>query len=224
MTGPSDSSSAPITMRLRSLDPMAPVLRSAYSRSRVRSSTNVSATNSRKISADSAAKISVSSLVSGCRNVSLNVACEKITPNSRKTAIDSATIAGVRLRFCSGRFGGVTGDIHVRREGSSPIRIRSATPTSDCIRKGEFSRLSGPGLIIPAISLAFCCAPSIAGVCVCALRWQAWANWLGKHRSQRTHLAFGLLLVTVVLPQLHEQAMHFVVNLRQRSPRRSAHR
>ena len=109
MTGPSDSSSAPITMRLRSLDPMTPVLRSAYSRSRVRSSTNVSATNSRKINADSAAKISVSSLVSGCRNVSLKVACAKITPNSRKIAIDSATIAGVRLRFFSGRFGGVTG-------------------------------------------------------------------------------------------------------------------
>src|SRR5271166_6567205 len=61
--------------------------------------------------AESAAKISVSSLVSGWRNVRLKVACAKITANSRKIAMDSATIAGVRLRFLSGRVGGVPGDI-----------------------------------------------------------------------------------------------------------------
>src|SRR5450759_502379 len=81
----------------------------------MRSNTKVRATNSRKMSADSAAKIRVSSLVSGCRNVRLKVACEKMTPNRRNTEIDRATIAGVRLRFCSGRVGGVTGDI--TREG-----------------------------------------------------------------------------------------------------------
>ena len=60
---------------------------------------------SRKISADSAAKISVSSLVSGCRNVSLKVACAKMTANRKKMQMESATIAGVRLRFLGTRLG-----------------------------------------------------------------------------------------------------------------------
>ena len=53
----------------------------------------------RKISAESAAKISVSSLVSGCRNVSLKVACAKMTANSRKVTMESAMTAGVRFFF-----------------------------------------------------------------------------------------------------------------------------
>jgi hypothetical protein len=56
---------------------------------------------SRKISAETAAKMMVSSLVSGCRNVSLKVACARMTVNKKKMAIDSAIIAGVLLRFLS---------------------------------------------------------------------------------------------------------------------------
>src|ERR1039457_5894705 len=107
MTGPSDKSSAPSTIWLRNLDPSTPVLRSAYRRTSVRSKTNVNATKSKKISAETAAKITVSSLVSGCKKVNLKVAWAKITANRKKMQIESATISGVRLRFRDGRIGGV---------------------------------------------------------------------------------------------------------------------
>src|SRR5271157_1108166 len=127
MTGPSDNSSAPSTMWLRNLDPRAPALRSAYSRSKVRSKTNVNATKSRKISAETAAKITVSSLVSGCRKVRLNVACAKMMANRKKRQMQSATIAGVRLGFCFGRIGGVDGNI-AKRYYYSPIAMLPSTP------------------------------------------------------------------------------------------------
>ena len=50
----------------------------------------------------------VSSLVSGCRKVSLKVACARMTVNRKKMQIDSAIIAGVLLRFFGWRVGGVT--------------------------------------------------------------------------------------------------------------------
>ena len=74
-------------------------------------STNVSAMKSRKMSADTAAKMMVYSLVSGCRNVSLNVACEKITVNRKKMQIERATTAGVLLRFFLSRIDAGAGDI-----------------------------------------------------------------------------------------------------------------
>src|SRR3974390_1800505 len=88
--------------------------------------------------ADSAAKIRVSSLVSGCRNDSLNVAWANITPNKKNMAIHNAMMAGVRLRFFSGRVGGLTGDM-IGRDWSS----------SGWLRDRRLLRL---GLIIPAIS------------------------------------------------------------------------
>ena len=48
----------------------------------------------------------VSSLVSGSKKVSLNVACAKMTANRKKTQIDSAISAGVLLRFFFSRVGG----------------------------------------------------------------------------------------------------------------------
>ena len=100
----------------------------------MRISTNVSATNSRKISADTAAKMSVSSLVSGCRNVSLNVALrQKMTANRKKMQIESATIAGVRLGFFGGRSGFGEGKViglhspwHSRFERGKPRRLSSS--------------------------------------------------------------------------------------------------
>jgi hypothetical protein len=71
----------------------------------VRISTKVRATKSRKISAETDAKMMVSSLVSGCRNVSLKVACARMTANRKKMQIDSAMIAGVLLRFLRWRIG-----------------------------------------------------------------------------------------------------------------------
>ena len=99
ITGPSDINSAPMTMRLRNLEPSTPVLRSAYSRNNVRIRTTTKATNSRNMSAESAAKISVSSLVSGSSRVSLNVAWAKMIANSRNVVIESAMTAGVRFFF-----------------------------------------------------------------------------------------------------------------------------
>src|SRR5271157_907037 len=133
MTGPSDNSSAPSTMWLRNLDPRAPALRSAYSRSKVRSKTNVNATKSRKISAETAAKITVSSLVSGCRKVRLNVACAKMMANRKNRQMQSATIAGVRLGFCFGRIGGVDGNIAKRYYYSpiAPLPLITLRKTSD---------------------------------------------------------------------------------------------
>ena len=63
------------------------------------------------MSADNAAKINVSSLVSSCRNVSLNVACAKITVKSRKMQTDSAMSPGVLLCFFGCRFCEVDGNI-----------------------------------------------------------------------------------------------------------------
>src|ERR1035437_255411 len=113
-----------MTIRLRNLEPSTRVLRSAYSRSRVRSKTKVSATNNRKISAETAAKMSVSSLVSGCRKVNLKVACAKITAKRKKVQMESATIAGVLFRFFGGRVGGVNGNINSPRPAAPESWIR----------------------------------------------------------------------------------------------------
>src|SRR5271166_2463064 len=94
--------------------------------------------------ADSAAKIRVSSLVSGCRNDSLNVAWAKITANKKNMAMQSAMMAGVRLRFFSGRVGELTGDIG----GQTMVGRRTIIPQAR-LRDGRLLRL---GLIIPAIS------------------------------------------------------------------------
>src|SRR5579871_3245062 len=77
-------------------------------------STKVNAMNSRKISAETAAKMMVSSLVSGCRNVSLKVACAKITVNRKKIQMERATSAGVRLRLFLSRVDGRAGNISYR--------------------------------------------------------------------------------------------------------------
>jgi len=56
----------------------------------------------------------VSSLVSGCKKVSLNVACAKMTVNRKKMQIDRPTTAGVLLRFFLSRVDGIAGDITYR--------------------------------------------------------------------------------------------------------------
>src|SRR5581483_12454441 len=74
-------------------------------------STKVRAMNSRKINAETAAKMMVSSLVSGCRNVSLKVACAKMTVNRKKMQMERATSAEVRLRLFLSRIDGRAGNI-----------------------------------------------------------------------------------------------------------------
>ena len=59
-TGSDDNNRAPATMRVRNFDPNTPKRRSAKSFSRLRISTKVSATNSRKISAERAANTTIS--------------------------------------------------------------------------------------------------------------------------------------------------------------------
>ena len=59
ITGTKESSNAPTTMRVRNFEPNTPRRRSANSFRRLRNRTNVSATNSRKISAESAANTTI---------------------------------------------------------------------------------------------------------------------------------------------------------------------
>src|ERR1700750_72533 len=77
-------------------------------------STNVRATNRKKIKAETEAMISVSSLVSGSKTVNLKVACARITVNRKKTQIDSAINAGVLLRLSFCRVCGADGNIRLR--------------------------------------------------------------------------------------------------------------
>src|ERR1022692_841859 len=89
--------------------------------------------NNRKISAETAAKMSVSSLVSGCRKVSLKVACAKITAKRKKVQMESATMAGVRFRFFCGRVEGVNGNMNgptICRSRIMNARLREPTPRS----------------------------------------------------------------------------------------------
>ena len=71
---------------------------------------------------------------------------EDRSPNSRKTVIDKATIAGVRLRLWSGRIGGVTGDMI---SGLLPMDRRAHLIALKGIP------ISGPGLIITVFALDF---------------------------------------------------------------------
>ena len=54
MTGTKESNSEPTTMRVRNFEPKTPMRRSASSFSRFRTSTNVSATNNKEMSTESA--------------------------------------------------------------------------------------------------------------------------------------------------------------------------
>src|SRR5712692_1117879 len=85
MTGRNESSNPPTTRRVRNLDPRTPSLRSANSFSRLRASTNVSATNSSCW------------LVAGLRNGRSNEDWESRIPNSTKIPIASRTIIFFRL-------------------------------------------------------------------------------------------------------------------------------
>src|SRR5208283_5998198 len=125
------------------------------------------------------------------RNVRLNVACEKITPNSRKIAIESATIAGVRLRRFSGRVVAVAGDITCQGVCRSMGAPNLTEP-----RERKAAR---PDFIIPAVQLALGCSPSCEGW-LFPLRGWLGQNGPWKHRASRTDLAPRLLLVTILLP------------------------
>ena len=103
MTGSDDSKSAPATMRVRNFEPSTPRRRSANSFSRLRIRTNVSATNNRKINAESAAKTTMSWLFPGRRKVSSKAVCETRMASKTKTEIASRIITCFRCDvFCGG--------------------------------------------------------------------------------------------------------------------------
>ena len=94
--GVNDISSAPKTIFVRNFEPSTPMRRSASSLSRLRSSTNVSATNNRKTSADNAVRRTVCCTPPGLRNVRLNACCDTRTKNRRTMAMPRPMIRALR--------------------------------------------------------------------------------------------------------------------------------
>src|SRR5579864_5042783 len=92
-------------MRVRNFEPSTPSRRSANSLSRLRASTNVSATKRRKINAERAKKTAISWLLPGRRNVRSKAVCETRMASKRKTAIASRIMYCLRLEVLGCRVG-----------------------------------------------------------------------------------------------------------------------
>ena len=105
MTGSDDKRRAPTTMRVRNFEPRIPSLRSAKSFSKLRISTNVSATNRRKIRADNAAKTTISWLLPGCRKFKSKAVCDTRIASRRNTEIDSRMMTCLRYEVFTDRVG-----------------------------------------------------------------------------------------------------------------------
>ena len=92
-------------MRVRNFEPRIPSLRSAKSFSKLRISTNVSATNRRKIRADNAAKTTISWLLPGCRKFKSKAVCDTRIASKRNTEIDSRMMTCLRYEVFTDRVG-----------------------------------------------------------------------------------------------------------------------
>ena len=93
ITGKNESSRLTTTRRVRNFEPATPCRRSAYSFSRLRNKTTVSATKAKKIRPLSPAKNSRCSLLSGLMNFRLNEPCNTRIASSRNAPIASAITA-----------------------------------------------------------------------------------------------------------------------------------
>ena len=119
MTGRMDNSSPTTTMRVRNFDPSTPRRRSANNFSRLRANTNVSATNSRKTTAERVAKKRSCWLVSGLRNGRSNEVCDRTIPKTSKRATANRMI------------------VLLRRDRSLETRVEVRGDTQFCARTNE---------------------------------------------------------------------------------------
>src|SRR5919109_1383659 len=128
MTGRIDNNRPTTTIRVRNLDPSTPRRRSANNFSRLRANTNVSATNSRKTTAERVAKKRSCWLVSGLRKGRSNEVCDRTIPNTSKRAIASRMI------------------VFLRRERSLETRAGLGVDTRLCTRTRQPENLGYAGL------------------------------------------------------------------------------